>query len=133
MKTAWKVWKKKNPQSSELKASINSLENNGLSAYQLSWDIVKTTLDKKIIILIFNNQELKENIQLEKLFGGWQNQHESSSRKEIIKKSFEKRIQGTSLVLQWLRISSPSAEVPGSIPGQRTRSHMVRLKPGEAK
>lgn len=90
MKTAWKVWKKKNPQSNELKASINSLENNGLSAYQTSWDIVKTTLDKKIIILVFNNQELEENIQLEKLFGVWQNHHESSSRKEILKRVLKK-------------------------------------------
>ena len=84
------MWKKKNPQSNELKASINSLENNGLSAYQTSWDIVKTTLDKKIIILVFNNQELEENIQLEKLFGGWQNHHESSSRKEILKRVLKK-------------------------------------------
>ena len=34
---------------------------------------------------------------------------------------------GTSLVVQWLRLSVPNAEGPGSIPGQRTRSHMLQL------
>ena len=31
---------------------------------------------------------------------------------------------GTSLVVQWVRIHSPNARGPGSIPGQGTRSHM---------
>ena len=31
---------------------------------------------------------------------------------------------GTSLVAQWLRLCAPNAGVPGSIPGQGTRSHM---------
>ena len=31
---------------------------------------------------------------------------------------------GTSLVGQWLRLRAPSARALGSIPGQRTRSHM---------
>ena len=30
----------------------------------------------------------------------------------------------TSLVAQWLRLCAPNAEVPGSIPGQGTMSHM---------
>ena len=35
---------------------------------------------------------------------------------------------GTSLVVQWLRLHSPSAGGPGSIPGQGTRSHMPQLR-----
>ena len=35
---------------------------------------------------------------------------------------------GTSLVVQWLRLCTPNAGVPGSIPGQGTRSHMLQLK-----
>ena len=35
---------------------------------------------------------------------------------------------GTSLVVQWLKISSPSAGGPCLIPGQGTRSHMPQLK-----
>ena len=31
---------------------------------------------------------------------------------------------GTSLVAQWIRLCTPSAGGPGSIPGQGTRSHM---------
>ena len=31
---------------------------------------------------------------------------------------------GTSLVVQWVRLHSPNAGGPGSIPGQGTRSHM---------
>ena len=31
---------------------------------------------------------------------------------------------GTSLVAQWVRLHAPNAGGPGSIPGQRTRSHM---------
>ena len=31
---------------------------------------------------------------------------------------------GTSPVVQWLRLRTPSAGRPGSIPGQGTRSHM---------
>ena len=30
----------------------------------------------------------------------------------------------TSLVVQWLRLHPPKAGGPGSIPGQKTRSHM---------
>ena len=30
--------------------------------------------------------------------------------------------------LQWLRLCVPSAEEAGSIPGQRTRSHMLKLR-----
>ena len=35
---------------------------------------------------------------------------------------------GASLVVQWLRRSAPSAGVLGSISGQGTRSHMLRLR-----
>ncbi|TEA34858.1 hypothetical protein DBR06_SOUSAS4310039, partial [Sousa chinensis] len=33
-----------------------------------------------------------------------------------------------SLVVQWLRLCTPNAGGPGSIPGQRTRSHMPQLR-----
>ena len=36
--------------------------------------------------------------------------------------------QGTSLVVQWLRLRAPSAGGLGSIPGRGTRSHMLQLK-----
>ena len=35
---------------------------------------------------------------------------------------------GTFPVVQWLRLCTPNAGGPGSIPGQGTRSHMVQLK-----
>ena len=35
---------------------------------------------------------------------------------------------GTSLVVQWLRLCTPNAGGPGSVPGQGTRSHMPQLK-----
>ena len=40
---------------------------------------------------------------------------------------------GTSLAVQWLRLHAPNAGVPGSIPGQGTRSHMLQLRPWAAK
>ncbi|TEA41389.1 hypothetical protein DBR06_SOUSAS7910066, partial [Sousa chinensis] len=33
-----------------------------------------------------------------------------------------------SLMVQWLRLHAPNSEGPGSIPGQRTRSHMPQLR-----
>ena len=39
-----------------------------------------------------------------------------------------KRIIGTALVVQWLRLHAPCAGGPHSIPGQGTRSHMPQLK-----
>ena len=33
-----------------------------------------------------------------------------------------------SLVVQWLRLLTPNARVPGLIPGQETRSHMPQLR-----
>ena len=35
---------------------------------------------------------------------------------------------GTSRVTQWLRLRTPNAGDPGSIPGQGTRSHMPQLR-----
>ena len=35
---------------------------------------------------------------------------------------------GTSLVNQWLRLHTPNARDPGSIPGWETRSHIPQLK-----
>ena len=35
---------------------------------------------------------------------------------------------GTSLVIQWPRLCTPSVEGPGSIPGQGTRTYMLRLR-----
>ena len=40
----------------------------------------------------------------------------------------EWKATGTSLVVQWLRLHTPNAGDPGSIPGQGTRSHMPQLK-----
>ena len=34
--------------------------------------------------------------------------------------------QGTSLVVQWLRLQAPNTEGLGSIPGQGTRFHMLQ-------
>ena len=39
----------------------------------------------------------------------------------------------TSLVVQWLRLHAPKAGKRGSIPGQRTRSHMPLLSLSTAK
>ena len=36
-------------------------------------------------------------------------------------------VHGTSLVVQWLSLLAVNAEGPGSMPGQRTRSHMLQL------
>ena len=38
------------------------------------------------------------------------------------------KAQGTSLVVQWLKLRIPITRDPGSIPGQGTRSHMPQLK-----
>ena len=38
------------------------------------------------------------------------------------------KIQGTSVVVQWLRLHAPKAGYPSSNPGQGTRSHMPQLK-----
>ena len=37
-------------------------------------------------------------------------------------------LQGTSLVIQWLGLHASNAGGPGSIPGQKTRSHRPQLK-----
>ena len=39
-----------------------------------------------------------------------------------------REVTGTSLVVQWLRLHAPNAGAQGSIPGQKTRSHMLQLK-----
>ena len=36
--------------------------------------------------------------------------------------------KGTSMVVQWLRLSAPNEGGPGSIPDQGTKSHMLWLK-----
>ena len=36
-------------------------------------------------------------------------------------------------MVQWLRLSTPNAGRPGSIPGQGPRSHMPQQRPGTAK
>ena len=43
-------------------------------------------------------------------------------------KGRKKRGSGTSVEVQWLRLCAPNAGDPGSIPGQGTRSHMLRLR-----
>ena len=42
-------------------------------------------------------------------------------------------LSGTSLVVQWLRLSAPNAEGLDSVPGQGARSHMPHLRPSAAK
>ena len=52
----------------------------------------------------------------------------SCNRKETFvgKKVNSKKVcSGNSLVVQWLRLHTPSAEGPGSILGQGTKSHML--------
>ena len=34
------------------------------------------------------------------------------------------KVEGTSLVVQWIGLHAPNAGGPGSIPGQGSRSHM---------
>ena len=46
--------------------------------------------------------------------------------------NFKKYVSGTSLVVQWLRLCTPSAGGPGSIPGRGTRGHMLQLKISQA-
>ena len=41
--------------------------------------------------------------------------------------------RGDPLVVQWLRLLAPNAGGLGSIPGQGTRSYILRLKPRAAK
>ena len=49
------------------------------------------------------------------------------------KMSRSKKEQGTSLVVQWLRLHAPNARGPGIIPGRGARSHMLQPRPGAAK
>ena len=46
---------------------------------------------------------------------------------------FKKKVLGTSLVVQWLRLSTPNAGGLGLIPGQGTRSHMLQLRASTTK
>ena len=41
---------------------------------------------------------------------------------------FQEAWLGASLVVQWLRLNTPSARGLGSVPGQGTRSHMPQLR-----
>ena len=49
------------------------------------------------------------------------------------KKNTYKIHLGTSLVVQWLKLWTPNAKGPGSIPGWGTRCHILWLRPGKAK
>ena len=49
-------------------------------------------------------------------------------RKLSVRVIREKRKMGTSLVVQWLRLCPPNTGCPGLIPGQGTRSHILRLR-----
>ena len=46
----------------------------------------------------------------------------------VINRSSYINTPGTSLVVHWLRLRSPSAGGPGSIPGQGTRSRIPQLR-----
>ena len=50
------------------------------------------------------------------------------SEKAGLKLNIKKTKVGTSMVFQWLGLQVPNAGGLGSIPGQRTRSHMPQLK-----
>ena len=54
-------------------------------------------------------------------------------RKDSSQARFQNSGPWTSLVVQWLRLSTLNARGLGLIPGQGTRSHMVQLRPGVAK
>ena len=41
---------------------------------------------------------------------------------------FKIHVLGTYLIVQWLRLLTPNAGNPGSVPGQGIRSHMLQLK-----
>ena len=45
----------------------------------------------------------------------------------------QEKKKGTSLAIQWLRLHTPNAGGPVSIPGQGTRSHKQQLRPSAAK
>ena len=47
--------------------------------------------------------------------------------------AIKKLRNGTSLVIQWLRLHAPNAGDPGSIPGQGIRPYMLQLRPSTAK
>ena len=47
--------------------------------------------------------------------------------KETDEMSFKKHVSGTSLVVQWLRLCTPSAGGPGSSPVQGTGDHALQL------
>ena len=55
---------------------------------------------------------------------------ESTGRlnKDILEFVNQKMAPGTFLVVQWLRLSAANAGGLGSIPGHRTRSHMLQLR-----
>ena len=46
----------------------------------------------------------------------------------FLHKPFKDDTGGTSLVVQWLRLHTPIAEGPSSIPSQGTRSHVPQLR-----
>ena len=46
---------------------------------------------------------------------------------------FQKYNKRTSLVIQWLRFCASNAGIPGLIPGQGTRFHMLQLRTTAAK
>ena len=49
-------------------------------------------------------------------------------RESILKIVFKRWDLGTCLVVQWLRLCTPSAGDPGLTSGQGTRSHMLQLR-----
>ena len=55
----------------------------------------------------------------------WLSSSSSSSRKYS---GWQNKLWGTSLVIQWLRLHTPNAEGPSSIPGQGTRCPMLQLR-----
>ena len=52
---------------------------------------------------------------------------DDSREREDLLTYIKKVRRGTSLVAQWVRLHTPNAGGPGSIPGQGTRSHLPQL------
>ena len=63
--------------------------------------------------------------------GGWEHSLRQQ-RKDSSQARFQNSGPWTSLVVQWLRLSTLNARGLGLIPGQGTRSRMVQLRPGAA-
>ena len=58
----------------------------------------------------------------------WPTHGKTSQPLTVVTSPNQKLGPETSLVVQWLRLQAPNSGVLGSIPGQRTRTHMEQLR-----